>query len=55
MNSPELYRDLATARTADLRRRALRNAPREAQPSPLKKRTGRLLVRIGRRLTDEPT
>ena len=52
MNSPELYRDLATARNAELRRRAVRNAPRATQPSPLKQRTGRLLVRIGRRLTE---
>ena len=53
MNTPELYRDLATVRIAELRRQALRNVPRAAQPSQLRQRTGRLLVRIGRRLTED--
>jgi hypothetical protein len=53
MNTPELYRDLATAHTAELRRRAVRNSPRAAQASQLRQRRGRLLVRLGRRLSGD--
>lgn len=57
MNSPEIYRDLAAERIADLGREADRHPfgsrlGRQAAPG-MRQRAGRLLMQLGRRLADD--